>query len=282
MINGANKQPISSHPAFRWAVGLWFAALLGAGLFVMPDSTHAAIRQTLHIDGLVPADAIGKAALAGIAALVGLLLGVVLGGRVAALNAARDYDEDDAEYEEVSWQESGAEPVEEIAEEPRRPFSPREYFGDGHADALAEAGETDEHEDDLEQTESFGVDHPEAAEFDDIVAEEEETVLLPAPQSIATPPVATPLETADDGAPEALGDLPLAALTDRLQRALNASRARPETPPAADQGDLDPVIAFLRREADRTTPGASDDGPEDTQAALRSALDRLSKVSNPR
>ena len=76
---------------------------------------------------------------------------------------------------------------------------------------------------------------------------------------------------------EAMGDLSLSELTERLERALAAQRK-------AEDGDpllpTDPVIAFLRREADRTAPAASgpNEDDEDTQASLRSALERLSQV----
>ena len=270
MSNAATNRPISSHPAFRWAVGLWFAALLGAGLFVMPDSIHAAIRQGLQIDTLLPGGTIGKAALAGAAALLGLLLGMVLAGRVAALNAARDFDADDDEYEEVSWQDQPSEAVEDIADEPRRPFSPREYFGDEGGFEGAEAVDT-----------TILEPEPEVAEFEE-VAEACEPATAPSPAESDAPHFEPPAERETEEASQALGDLPLAALTARLKNALDANRALAEAPPVQADGELDPVIAFLRREADRTATTTSENDGDDPQAALRSALDRLSQVSNPR
>ena len=79
---------------------------------------------------------------------------------------------------------------------------------------------------------------------------------------------------------EAMGDLSLAELTGRLERALAAQRKAENEDSRPVAADTDPVIAFLRREADRTAPAApvASEDEEDTQASLRSALDRLSQV----
>lgn len=285
MTGMSTNQPISSHPAFRWAVGLWFAALLGAGLFVMPDTVHATIRQSLGIDGMLPGDVIGKAALAAGAGMFGLLLGLVLAGRVASLNAARNQDVEEEGHEATSWGEVEAEPVEDIADGPRRPFSPREFFGEGDdLDQIEpEPGGHDKGEEVV--VEEIVVDEPpiELTEFEPVV-EDVEIVIPPSLEveeaAQADSPPEAELEPSDDT--QALGDLPLSVLTQRLQHALDASRATADAPPSNEDGELDPVIAFLRREADRATPTSEQAGSEDAQAALRSALDRLSKVSNPR
>ena len=121
-----------------------------------------------------------------------------------------------------------------------------------------------------------------------------------------------------------LGDMSLEALLVRLENALETHQAmvaRSESAasdpaPHVDTGihhqspasnealdavaDNDPVIAFLRREANRRMPAsppgegggglddegteppsASPDKPNDAQAALRSALDRLGRVDRP-
>lgn len=278
MTDSATKRPISSHPAFRWAVGLWFAALLGAGLFVMPDAIHASIRQSLGVDGMLPGGVAGKAALAGAAGFFGLVLGIVLAMRVAALNSARAYDAEEDEYQEVAWQdEPGDEPASDLPrdDEPRKPFSPREYFGDVEDDFEAAPGE------EFEPAEPEAEQIAEYADFepvDEPLGELE--VEAPAP-TVATVDADAP-EPAPDDQGEAFGDLPLSALTQRLKRALDANRAAAEAPAQVEDGDLDPVIAFLRREADRTSPASAPEGNEDAQAALRSALDRLSQVGKPK
>ena len=78
---------------------------------------------------------------------------------------------------------------------------------------------------------------------------------------------------------EALGDLSLEALTERLAQAIAANMRQTEPGQPAEVGGDDPVVTFLHREADRAaserTESAED---EDPQTVLRSALDRLSKV----
>lgn len=280
MTGNSSKPSISSHPAFRWAVGLWFAALLGAGLFVMPDGVHANIRQALGLGGIIPAGLIGKAALAGSAALFGLLLGMVLAGRVAALNSASEYVEEEDDYAEADLQEEEDHVVEVADDGPRRPFNPREFFGEEEMERALEADD-EELEQIYRRTDEIEEIPAQDADFEPVVEEPVATgEIMPVTQ--ASPVIEAAVEETETRVSEAFGDLPLSALTQRLQRALEASRAASEAPPAADEGELDPVIAFLRREADRTNPAAADDGGEDAQAALRSALDRLSQVSNPR
>ena len=79
MTSGAEKPQITDHRAFRPAVALWFAALLGLGFFVMPESIHATLAGMLGFGG--------RAVFAGIAAVLGLIAGYLLAGRVSANNA---------------------------------------------------------------------------------------------------------------------------------------------------------------------------------------------------
>lgn len=273
-MNGtASNRPLSSHPAFRWVVGLWFAALLGAGLFVMPEGVHATIRQALGIDGLIPGGLAGKAAVAAVAGMVGFLVGIVLALRVAALNAAAEDYDDEAEYDEVSWQDagdrlSGDEPP--MTDEPRRPFSPREYFGEDEEHAAAEISAFAEVPVAEDVVEEIPV---EFAEFEKVeeTADTVQSQVLPLP---------TEMPEATEG--KAIGDLPLAVLTARLQRALIAAREAAAKPSETAEGEFDPVIAFLRREADRSASPAAPEPNENAQTALRSALERLSQVSQPK
>lgn len=266
MSRNPNRQAMSSHPAFRWAVGLWFGALLGAGLFVMPETVHGSIRTALGLDALLPAGVVSKAALAAGAGVLGLLLGLVIATRVAALNNMPPQEDEPDQMLDEGWHDDAAPEAEPLLDdEPRRPFNPREYFGEDDlpSDEPELPGELTEVEVEYADYEPVSA----AAEPEEAVAE----------SLIDAAPEASPVLAAD----EPLGDLPLSALTERLQRALDASRAAAAAPATTDDGELDPVIAFLRREADRTTPGTAPEGGGDAQAALRSALDRLSQVGKP-
>ncbi|MFW2349113.1 hypothetical protein [Qipengyuania sp.] len=137
----------------------------------------------------------------------------------------------------------------------------------------------------------FG-DSPEAeGAADPLAAAEREAAIAPPPgpdagrdaeaQRVDTEPAPASDATEQDVEtvplpPAALGDLSLEALTERLAQALES--ARPDSP-GGGRGEEDPVIAFLRREAERDMP-ATGPGPRssDPQAELRSALDKLSRV----
>ena len=64
--------PISSHPLFKWAVGAWFALLLGLGLFVMPAAVHLSLGERLALDTVLTDPALLRTALSALAALLGL------------------------------------------------------------------------------------------------------------------------------------------------------------------------------------------------------------------
>ena len=49
MNAATHSAPISSHPAFKWGVGAWFALLLGLGLFVMPAAVHLLMAERLGL-----------------------------------------------------------------------------------------------------------------------------------------------------------------------------------------------------------------------------------------
>lgn len=297
MTGVARNQSVSNHPAFRWAVGAWFAALLGGGLSVMPDAVHAGLRQTLGVEGFLPAGLPGKVALSGAAALIGLLLGLLVAMRVASLNALRDEEnetDDDSVWLGDEPALEDAELVEAEIEEPRRPFNPRDYFGD--EDGRGWSGEDNpadtaevahfESEDDGFAIEDYlpeaelGLDK--SAEFEPVVDAIEDGDWMPEegdPVAIDEPELVT---DSSPQQPTALGDLSLAELTARLGRAIESRRAAEAQGDADTMGEADPVIAFLRREADRAGSERDESSGEDPQAALRGALDRLSQVSNPR
>lgn len=316
------RMPISSHPAFPWVVGLYFAVLLAGGLFVMPDAVHANLRSWLGIEALVGNALSAKLVLSVLAGILGLLVGVAIARRVSGVKAKKLSDErSDTEFvsptidpedstchisephEDAVWlgdDDLGEEPEKPSPEEtPRRMFNPRDYLTE---DGL-------ETEADIER-DAIVTAEPVDAEFEEVGAAAESGHLEPddedrnaepdtedewfdvgsehGSEDLEEPTVSTAdmLEAAEQETQpvpprsEAMGDLSLSELTERLERALAAQRkaedgdARPIAP------DADPVIAFLRREADRTAPATSVESgeQEDTQASLRSALERLSQV----
>ena len=134
MTDATRTAPVSKHPAFKWGVGLWFALLMGLGLFVMPESIHQALAERLFLDGVLSAGS-SRIVLSIIAALLGLLIGVVLAMRVAALNDAV-HDDDEEDDVDPAWLRDEEEqlPVAATEDAPRRPFNPRE---DMHEEGIA-------------------------------------------------------------------------------------------------------------------------------------------------
>lgn len=328
--------PISSHPAFRWGVGAWFALLLGLGLFVMPAAVHQTLGERLGIAGSLGADSL-RLALSGAAALLGFVIGLVLAMRVASLNPPKDKDAADegADEADAIWlsDDDADESAAPLEDEPRRPFNPREDMeeeGIGVAREEAEEPEAIDEDSALMELwrEEMGDDadlptppaptpepleEPVDAEYEPVVEVDESfdddpvsgsegfedslpTLAADEPLAEAEPPTPETDEEASDpslefepepadahapepSAPEALGDLSLDALTERLASALEAARAAPESRSA----ETDPVIAFLRREAERDVPQTQrSEVGEDPQAELRSALDKLTRVGTPK
>ncbi len=295
MTDATRTAPISSHPAFKWGVGLWFALLLGLGLFVMPAALHQGLAQRLGIDAVVTDAVALRAILSGAAALLGLLIGLVLAMRVAAINEAVSGDDDDLEVEadiDDVWlheEEEALVPPTATTEGPRRPFNPREDMDEEGIAAVAASSSMAAAFDEEAPNLSAEPTEPEDAVFEEIEVDE---LVAESGHDLAEPAVAPdtdPTELEDDNAAvetgnsdsaprittEALGDMSLDALTARLGAALEAFK----TAPVVEAEDTDPVIAFLRREAERETPESRrDKDASDPQAELRSALDKLNRV----
>ncbi|MEX0342146.1 MAG: hypothetical protein AB3N06_06135 [Erythrobacter sp.] len=321
MTAAKRTAPISSHPAFKWAVGAWFALLLGLGLFVMPAAIHQMLADRLGLSGVFDSTTAIRAMLSLGAALIGLAVGVTLALRVAAINEASSDDADDADEGSDGasvWLDDEADkatPAPAKPDAPRRPFNPREDLaepGIASFEGAARAGllSRSSHEQDfvLEEVETAANDPYFAEEWEEPIAEAkndevweelpdlgqitgeaepvgasetpDETDEAPAEEAEFEEPAEPEAEVDMQAEPpaEALGDLSLDALTERLGAALAAFKAGP-----AENDDSDPVIAFLRREAERETP---EQGPDrasgDPQAELRSALDKLSRVGKPK
>ena len=182
--------------------------------------------------------------------------------------------------------------LDETAPSDDEPVPNEPYFGD------AWDGEQPEpHDWTLAGRDPLGHDEALAGLDEDIPAERTDEMSFPAEKSVETSSFES-FEEAKDTAPERGGDtegsattgtgdervpvadMPLDALTRRLADALAAQKQPRKAPVDAD---ADPVIAFLRREAERevTVASASDEPPStegDSQRELRSALDRLSRI----
>lgn len=293
MTSAARTSPISSHPAFKWAVGLWFAVLLGLGLFVMPESVHAALTERLGLAGLLPAGAAGRAILAAAAGLSGLVLGLLVAGRIAALNRAEGEEvwiDDERELwlgddSEVS-EEGDAEPAPDPRPSPRRPFNPLEDIGETGIGTHSDAADRPDADGGPANGPAFAEmrrEEPAAA----TAAAAGPAADSQTPEAMAAAGEASAVEAdraaiPDGPLPVATGDLSLAQLTERLEAALaacKAVRAAPGANGSVPDPVPDPVIAALRREAELAgATGAASGGGEDPQTALRDALAKLSRL----
>ena len=282
MTDATRTAPVSKHPAFKWSVGLWFALLMGLGLFVMPESIHQALAERLFLDGMLSA-ASSRIVLSVMAALLGLLIGVVLAMRVAAINDAV-HDDDEEDDVDPAWLREEEEPLPVAATEdaPRRPFNPREDMQEeGIATFQADEAEVAAPDEPTDYSSEVGASPSEVVEPIDDEARGSRDHESDGGQSVGdteeicfdTPHPAPPVMA------EAVGDLSLDALTARLERALEACKAGPVA--ARQDENTDPVIAFLRRrEAENETPlRPRQDETGDPEAELRSALEKLNRAT---
>lgn len=281
MTDATRTAPVSKHPAFKWGVGLWFALLMGLGLFVMPESIHQALAERLSLDGVLSAGS-SRIVLSVMAALLGLLIGVVLAMRVAAINDAV-LDDDEENDVDPAWLREEEEPLPVAATEdaPRRPFNPREdMHEEGIATFQADEAEVAAPDEPTDYSSEVGASPSEVVEPIDDEARGSRDHESDGGQSVGdteeisfdTPHPAPPVMA------EAVGDLSLDALTARLERALEACKAGPVA--ARQDENTDPVIAFLRREAENETPlRPRQDETGDPEAELRSALEKLNRAT---
>lgn len=243
----AQRRPISSHPAFAPLIALWFAALFGLAVAVLPAPLLERALSASGLDALVPLTAAGRVVASGAAALAGALLGLLL----AALLARRARRDPRPIYEDVAI------PLDEIAiEQPaRRPLRVREELGEG-------PGEADE-----PATMPGFTDSPSETGGESRIAEAEEGFMILTPQPVHPPRPAADIE----------------GLLAQFDNALAAFRAEEEQPgPARVAGRHDPVHAFVARQTGAPVPGAAPSplgGPmPDHQAELRAALDKLARA----
>lgn len=129
MIDTARRRPLTSHPAFTPLIALWFAALFGLGVAVLPVG---AVEQVLGWLGLGAPGSLtttGRIVVCSIAALVGAMLGFALARRLV-LHSGGDPRPIYSEADLPSEEEHHDEPV-------RRPLRVREEFDEDFSDAIA-------------------------------------------------------------------------------------------------------------------------------------------------
>ncbi|MBX7491854.1 hypothetical protein K3163_01375 [Qipengyuania sp. 1NDW9] len=319
MSDDWTDQGMASKRWFKPAVAVWFALLLGGGLFLMPSTIHASIAQATGITGRLLVSAI--------VGVFGLMLGWAIASRIAAATAPRAIAPGLEPHEADDWDDG-----EVMEEEPRRRrvFSAREDIGEdgiGVAEEVAAEEEVEpsrafediladipdavpeegweEESDPIELSEEHAFPHEDREHEETFVIEEAEFETIEEDIAEDEPPAAL-TEEAPAEAP--LADLSLKQLEDRLAAALDSRKqaakvSTPEAPPHAaaeeeapapyddpaesqldDPDEDDPVIAFLRREASRKMPEKTPEPPQrdyDAQAALREALDKLGRVGKP-
>lgn len=288
-----NNRPLASHPAFRYMVALWFAALLGFGTYVMPAGVFERAVDATGLAGILPAAAppLGETARLLISA-VAAVLGALLGLFVASRAGSAEHIETDSEAEEIVLPDP--EPAPARVEGRRRPLLVREALAEDFADAPERVGEhamssdthsvPDEKANLHEEAEPEEIDDPFGEDFleaepepepdftaDETFVEEPDTD-YPSILHIRSVPE-EPLWNASEPAAPAQEDL--GELAARLEDALLAYRERMVS---HEEGD---VVSFLRRTAENGgTAGYSQPSHRaDPREELRGALAKLSRFS---
>lgn len=242
----AQRRPIASHPAFVPLAALWFAALVGLGLVVLPAPVLERLLAGAGLGALVPLSLAGRlvACLAG--ALAGCLVGFAL-GRLIARRAMRD--------PRPVWVEPAALPLEPPRPEPvRRPLRVREELEEPPLPEEPIPASDADREGDFEYAEHLSP----------LASASDEGFMILAPQSLQTPRPAVDLD----------------ALLAQFDTALAAFRPDAQEPAAnsAEPGGGDPVHSFVARQTG--TPARTPLGGTmpDHQAELRAALDKLARL----
>lgn len=245
----AQRRPISSHPAFVPLIALWFAALLGLTLAVLPAPVVERGLAAVGLSGLVPLTLAGRIAASAAAATIG-----AFGGYALAHPFARRWGGDPrpiyAEAEPAFEDVIGDPPV-------RRPLRVREELADGFGD-----------ESQVAPADAAMPDAP--APAPSVVAAQtqpQENFMILTPQ-----PIHPPRPTPD-----------LEALLDQFDSVFAAFRAGEgeRAGAASQQPSADSVQAFVARQTGTPAPlpAASPMGGlvPDHQAELRAALDKLAR-----
>lgn len=283
-----NNRPLASHPAFRYMVALWFAALLGFGTYVMPAGVFERAVEATGLASILPAAAppLGETARLLISAAAAVL-GALLGLFVASRAGSGEPSEADGEAEEIVLPDPEPAPV--SVEGRRRPLLVREALAEDFADAPEPVEEqaiasgahsvSDETVNFHEEAGPEEIDDPLGEHFletgpepdftiDETFVEQPDTD-YPSILHIGS----VPEEDASEPAAPAQEDL--GELAARLEDALFAYRERMA---GTEEGD---VVAFLRRTAENggTASYSQPSRPVDPREELRGALAKLSRFS---
>lgn len=262
----AQRRPITSHPAFAPLLSLWFAALLGLGVVVLPTPLLERALDAAGTADLLPLTLAGRLAVSAAAAVIGILLGLGLALPLRR-RGARDPRPIYAEAEHGIEEAIQAEPV-------RRPLRVREELDEGIAAPPAIAGAGEEHADYARRaSENDPKAKQNAARSSAFIADSHEGFMILSPQPTHPPRPAPDLQ----------------ALLDQFDSAIAAFRDGEDVPPPAaarpsDQVSraADPVHAFVARQTGTLGSGSARSplgGPmPDHQAELRAALDKLARA----
>ena len=251
----AQRRPITSHPAFAPLLALWFAALLGLGVAVLPAGLLARMVDGSGLAALVPPMPGGRLAVSAAAALGGALLGWLLAIPLAR-RGIRDprpiYDEP----EPLAMEMPPVEPA-------RRPLLARDDLPDE-----PDTGEGGVADGGLGWSTGSGDPAPPPV----AASEPGEGFMILSPQPVHPPRPAPDLD----------------ALLEQFDDALAAFRADADPRPAAETtGEhssdrlpgtrTDPVHAFVARQTGAPAPSPLGGRMPDHQAELRAALDKLAQ-----
>lgn len=245
MTGTARRRPITSHPAFAPLIALWFAALLGLTVAVLPAEALAGWLRGADADGPATLTPAARIAASGAAAALGLAIGYALARRIARHRGEDPrpiYADANTEFDR---------PVDDAPV--RRPLRVHEELAGGLGD------------------ESQVVANPEPETPDAYVPP---VTAEPRPQDgfmILTPQPIHPPQPGPD----------LQALLDQFDTAFAAFRVAGGAGASTgnEREGADPVQAFVARQTGVPAPSASPIGGlvPDHQAELRAALDKLAR-----
>ena len=249
----AQRRPTTSHPAFAPLLALWFAALFGLAVAVLPAPLLERTLAAAGLGELLPLTTSGRLIASGGAALVGAVLGLALG----SLLRHRGLRDPRPTYSELEF--AFEHPV---AEEPirRRPLHVREELAEGVAEETGAEPEAEAEEAGEESARSVAA-APEPTPEPAIAATDEGFMIL-TPQPIHPPRPAPDLE----------------GLLEQFDTALAAFRSGDEERPPRGARAADPVHAFVARQTGTPAPSALGGRMPDHQAELRAALDKLARA----
>lgn len=252
------RRPITSHPAFVPLVVLWFTALLGLGVAVLPAPLLERVLGAVGVQEIVQTPT-GRLAASVAAALIGGLLGLALTLPLAR-RGARDPRPIYAEADLAMGDSIPEEPV-------RRPLRVREEFDDLAHEAVEpplNVGRTD-------SAGEFANPEASASLAQQSHSELDEGFMILSPQPVHPPRPAPDLQALLDQF-----DNVIASFRDQETSQLAPSSSHAATAPS------DPVHAFVARQTGAPTASPLGGRIPDHQAELRAALDKLARSQRDR